>query len=92
MELLTVPNYPDITCSYQKTQEWLHTDLTDVFCDGGYLGESKLKSTMGEVTGHKDNIGSVSTGVRGDGGSTCGRGQVQRESGSPLRHRIIYGL
>lgn len=67
-------------------------NLAYIFCDCGDLRKSELKSSMWEVTGHKDNIGNVSVGVRRDAGSTGSRCQVEGICDPSLRNCIINSL
>lgn len=67
-------------------------NLAYIFCDCGDLRKSELESSMWEVTGHKDNIGYISAGVRRDAGSTSCRRQVEGICGSLLRNCIVNSL
>lgn len=67
-------------------------NLAYIFCDCGDLRKGELESSVWEVTGHKDNIGYISAGVRRDAGSTSCRRQVKGICGSFLRNCIINSL
>lgn len=67
-------------------------NLAYIFCDCGDLRKGELESSMWEVTGHKDNIGYISAGVRRDAGSTSCRRQVEGICGSLLRNCIVNSL
>lgn len=67
-------------------------NLAYIFSDCGDLRKGELESSMWEVTGHKDNIGYISAGVRRDAGSTSRRRQVEGICGSFLRNCIVDSL